>query len=76
MPKGEKVNIAQEQPPMGPHHEKKTKRLIYPTLTFSALTTRLKITNNVFLKDLNNSYLNTLINRRRDHFVNSWYRGQ
>ncbi len=26
---------------MGPHHEKKIKRLIYPTLTFSALTTRL-----------------------------------
>ncbi len=27
---------------MGPHPEKKIKRLIYPTLTFSALTTRLK----------------------------------
>ncbi len=26
---------------MGPYHEKKLKRLIYPTLTFSALTTRL-----------------------------------
>ncbi len=26
---------------MGPHHEKKIKHLIYPTLTFSALTTRL-----------------------------------
>ncbi len=39
--KGDKVNIAQEQPHMGPHHEKKIKRLIYPTLTFSALTTRL-----------------------------------
>ncbi len=27
---------------MGPYLEKKIKRLIYPTLTFSALTTRLK----------------------------------
>ncbi len=27
---------------MGPHHEKKIKRLIYPTLTFSTLTTRLR----------------------------------
>ncbi len=36
-----KYSIAQEQPPMGPHHEKIIKRLIYPTLTFSALTTRL-----------------------------------
>ncbi len=26
---------------MGPYHEKIIKRLIYPTLTFSALTTRL-----------------------------------
>ncbi len=26
---------------MGPHHDKKIKCLIYPTLTFSALTTRL-----------------------------------
>ncbi len=41
LPKGDKVNIAQEQPPMGPNHEKKIKPLIYPTLIFSALTTRL-----------------------------------
>ncbi len=43
LPKGDKVNIAQEQPPMGPNHEKKIYRLIYPTLTFSTLTTRLYI---------------------------------
>ncbi len=51
---------------MGPHHEKKIKPLIYPTLTFSALTTRLR---HPFLRDLFSAKICVLRSLKNDELI-------